>query len=297
MAGSEINTVITAFGILFVMTNAFLLGLRIQVGENLRHFFVHWKLAARVLLINFVLLPLLTLGITALVNLPADVKIGFCIAALAAGAPFAPLLTRLAKGDTTLSTMLFVVLVLATVIVVPLVLSPVVTAIVPGIKHIPIWSVLWPFLLFLLVPLALGCLLRLRYSEHAQRVIRPLTIVEITSLLLYINVFITAYLHLFGRASGVVTYVTALVVPIVGIILGGLISRNDTEARHATTITTAQRSVGGAILVTIFNYPQPLANVAVTIINTIGIVILLILSLEWGRAYKRSNRIKTEAAA
>lgn len=286
MASSGINTVIIAFGILFVITNSFLLGLRIKIGEILRHFFSHWRLAVRVLLVNFVILPILIIGFAAIVNIPPDIKIGFCIAALAAGAPFAPLLTKLAKGDTTLSTMLFVVLVLVSVVVVPLALSPVVTALVPGIARIPIWDVLWPFLLFLLAPLVIGCLVRLRYPDFAPHIIKPLSIIEIVALLLYINVFITAYWHLFSHAWGSGTYLAAIAVPVIGIAFGSLISWKNVEARHASVITTAQRSIGGAILVTIFNYPQPLANVAVTIINTIGIIILLILSLEWGRSHK-----------
>ena len=83
-------------------------------------------------------------------------------------------------------------------------------------------------------------------------------------------------------------------VPILGIALGSLISRKSVGARHASVITTAQRSIGGAIIVTIFNYPQPLANVAVTIINVIGITILLLLSLEWGR--RGSAKTSTESA-
>jgi BASS family bile acid:Na+ symporter len=38
--------------------------------------------------------------------------------------------------------------------------------------------------------------------------------------------------------------------------------------------------------VTVFNYTQPLANVSVTIINTCGILILLVLGIEWGRRAK-----------
>ena len=49
-------------------------------------------------------------------------------------------------------------------------------------------------------------------------------------------------------------------------------------------ITTAQRSITGAIVVTVFSYTQPLANVSVTVVNTIGIVILLVLALEWRRS-------------
>ena len=52
-------------------------------------------------------------------------------------------------------------------------------------------------------------------------------------------------------------------------------------------ITTAQRSITGAIVVTVFDYTQPLANVSVTIINTVGILVLLLLAVEWRRAGSR----------
>lgn len=290
MSNNGIDTTIMAFGILFVITNALLLGMQLKVGEVLAHFFKNWKFAVRVLFINFVLLPLLIIGFAALVHIPADIKIGFCIVALAAGAPFAPLLTKLAKGDVAMSTTLFVALILGTIIIVPLVLSPVVMALAPEIEHIPVWDIAWPLLLFLLTPLVLGCLMRLRYPDVAERAAKPLEIIEIVFLILYINVFITANLDLFANAWGSGTYLAAIAVPILGIMFGRFISPDDTGARHAGVITTAQRSISGAIIVTIFNYPQPLANVAVTIINTTGIIILLILSLEWGRATKKLNK-------
>lgn len=63
-------------------------------------------------------------------------------------------------------------------------------------------------------------------------------------------------------------------------------------------ITTAQRSITAGIIVTVFNYTQPLANVSVTIINTIGIAILLILAIEWARAQvRRSSPATTSIAA
>jgi BASS family bile acid:Na+ symporter len=279
---STTQIMITAFGLLFVIGNSLGIGLRLQVGQMLAEHFRHWQLATRVLLINFVILPGLIIGFAAIVHIPADIKIGYCIVALAAGAPFAPMLTRLAKGDVALSTTLFVVLTVGTAVAVPLALSPTVSAVVPTIPRIPIWSMAWPLLLFLLLPVAIGCVLRLRYPavQHGER---PLQLISLTCLLLYANVFIVSNLHGFASAWGSGTYAAAVVVPILGIALGSLISRKSVGARHASMITTAQRSIGGAIVVTIFNYPQPLANVAVTIINTIGITILVVLSLEWGR--------------
>ena len=273
---------ITAFGLLFVMGNSLGLGLRLQVGHMLVEHFRHWQLAARVLLINFVILPALIIGYAAIVHIPADIKIGYCIVALAAGAPFAPMLTGLAKGDVPLSTTLFVVLTVGTVVVVPFALSPAVSAVAPEVHRIPIWDMAWPLLVFLLLPLLIGCLLRLRYpaAEHGER---PLQLISLTCLLLYANVFIVSNWNSFVSAWGTGTYIAAVAVPILGIALGRLISRTNVGARRASVITTTQRSISGAIVVTIFAYPQPQANVAVTIINTIGITILLVLSLEWGR--------------
>lgn len=287
MVNSEVNTIIISFGILFVILNALSLGLQLKVGDILTHFFKNWKFAARVLLINFVLLPILIIGFAALVDIPADIKIGFCIVALAAGAPFAPLLTKLAKGDAAMSTTLFLSLIVGTIIAVPLALSPAVTALVPSVQRIPIWSVAWPLLLFLATPLILGCLARLRYPNIAEKAAKPLLKMSIAALLVYVNVFITAYLHLFGEAWGSGAYLAAFAVPVLGIVLGSLISMKNIKVKRASIITTAQRSISGAIIVTVFNYPQPLANVSINIINTIGILILLVMSLEWGRAYAK----------
>jgi BASS family bile acid:Na+ symporter len=278
---------ITALGILFVIANGLALGMSLKVGEILADFFKNWKFALRVLVTNFVVLPALIIGLAAIIDVPADIKIGYCIVALAAGAPFAPLLTRLAKGDVVTSTMLFLALVVGTLVVVPLALPPTVTAVAPSIKQVGAWSVAWPLLVFLAAPILLGCVVRLRYSHVAEEGAKPVQIIAIGALLLYFNVFVVTYLHLFATAWGSGTYGAAFGVPIFGLLFAGIGSRLWRESRgrrHAVAITTAQRSISGAIIVTVFNYPQPNANVSVTIINSIGIAILLILSLEWGRA-------------
>ena len=280
------QTMIKAFGLLFVMGNSLGLGLKLPVGHLLAEHFRQWQLAARVLLINFVLLPVLIIGYARLVHIPADIKIGYCIVALAAGAPFAPMLTGIARGDVPLSTTLFLVLTAGTVVIVPLVLPPAVSWVAPDVPRPSIWHMAWPFLAFLVLPLLIGCVLRLRYpaAEHGER---PLQLISLTCLLLYANVFIVSNWNSFTDAWGTGTYGAAVAVPILGIALGRLISRTNVGARRASVITTTQRSISGAILVTLYNYPQPDANVAVTIINTIGITILLLLSLEWGRASVR----------
>ena len=60
------------------------------------------------LVVNFVVIPALFIGylMTVAASVPDEIKVGFCIAALCAGMPFAPLLARLARADVGISTTL-----------------------------------------------------------------------------------------------------------------------------------------------------------------------------------------------
>jgi bile acid:Na+ symporter, BASS family len=297
MTSNTTLLMINTFGMLFVITNSFALGLRFQVGQILAHFFQQWRLAVWVLLINFAILPALIIGFAAIVPIPADIKIGYCIVALAAGAPFAPAITRLAKGNVAMSTAMFLVMVVVTVIVAALLLPLAVSAVVPSVKHVANWDVAWPLLVFVITPLFIGCLMRFRYEEVVSSWVRPLLIVSITCLLLYGNLFVVSSWSQFVSAWNSGAYIAAIAVPILGIAFGSVISIKDAGTRHACAITTAQRSITAAIILTIFNYPQPLANVSVTIINGVGILILLILGIEWGRAQAHKSSLASTTIA
>lgn len=294
MPNHTVLTVINAFGIMFAITNSFVVGLRLEIGHILAHFFAHWRPAAWALLINFVVLPALIIGFAAIAPIKTDIKIGYCIVALGAGAPFAPAITRLAKGNVAASTALLLAMMVVTVIVMPFLLPLTVSALAPGAGSVGTWEVAWPLLAFVITPLVVGCLMRLRYAEVVSGWVRPLVIIEITSLLLYANLFIYAFSSEFLSVWWG-AYLAAVAVPILGIAFGSVITVKDRSARHASVITTAQRSITAAIIVTIFNYTQPLANVSVTLINTTGIVILLLLAIEWGRAQARKKSMTSTA--
>jgi bile acid:Na+ symporter, BASS family len=113
---------INGFGVLFVIFNAFGLGLRLPVGKMLAEAFAHRKIAVWALVINFVIIPLLFIGylLTIASSIPGEIKVEFCVAALCAGMPFAPIVARLAKANVSIATTLLVVLAVATTIALPL---------------------------------------------------------------------------------------------------------------------------------------------------------------------------------
>jgi BASS family bile acid:Na+ symporter len=59
---SSQSVLIDGFGVLFVILNAFGLGLRLPVGKLLAQVFAHWKIAVWALVINFVIIPLVFIG-------------------------------------------------------------------------------------------------------------------------------------------------------------------------------------------------------------------------------------------
>jgi BASS family bile acid:Na+ symporter len=165
---TPIFVVVITFGLLFVTLNTLVLGMSLQVGQLFAHFFRNWQLALWVLVINFIVIPVLVIGFVTLVaaSIPAPVKIGFCVVALAAGAPFAPIFTRIATGDVATSVNFMIVLMVLTVIVLPLTLPAVTSWIDPGIG-VTAWDVAWPLLVFFLPLLIIGILVRLRWPEVA----------------------------------------------------------------------------------------------------------------------------------
>ena len=91
MSQSGTVVLINVSGVLFVVLNSFGLGMRLPVGKLLAQVFAHWKIAVWALAINFVIIPLLFVGylLTIASSIPGEIKVGFCVAALSAGMPFA----------------------------------------------------------------------------------------------------------------------------------------------------------------------------------------------------------------
>ena len=291
MTLTPLLVVIITFGLLFIITNTLALGLSLHVGQLLAHFFKNWKLAVWVLLVNFVILPALIIGFTWAVPIPGDVKIGYCVVALAAGAPFAPMITRLAKANVAMSTSLMVVLMVVTIIVLPFALPPAVALVEPGV-NVAAWGIAWPLLIFILIPLLVGILIRLRYDDVAVKGARPLQLISIACLIVHVTLYVTAFWNEFVSAWGTGTYAATIAVPILGILFGTILSFKDVGTRHACAITTAQRNVSAGILMCLFPFgPRPLVSVTVLAVNGIGIVILLILGMEWGRAQARKGAV------
>jgi BASS family bile acid:Na+ symporter len=293
---------INGFGILFVVFNTFGLGLRLPVGKLLAQVFAHWKIAVWILVINFVVIPAIFIGylLTIASSIPDEVKVGFCVAALSAGMPFAPIVAKLGKANVRIATTLLVVLTVATMIALPLGLPLAIDAVDVQLKT-SVWDIAWPLLLFMLLPLALGCAFRVWWPDLTPPLERWVVRIAILSLLLNLNFTLYVYWHLFDT-WGTGTYIAALAGPFIGLGCGYLLVTilrvKDVGIRHAAEITTAIRNIAPMLLMMIFPFvAYPVVTVSITIINSIGLVIVLLFVLMWRRAAVPSGADATDQAA
>ena len=280
---------INGFGVLFVILNSFGLGLRLTVGKLLVEAFAHWKIAVWALVINFVIIPLVFIGylLTIASSIPGEIKVGFCVAALCAGMPFAPLLARLAKADVGISTTLLVVLTVATIIALPLGLPLAIDAVDAQLKP-SVWDIAWPLLIFLLLPLVLGCGFRVGWPDLTPSLARWAVRAAILCLLFNMNFTLVAYWDLFEQEWGTESYIAAFAGPFIGLGCGYLLVSSlrvkDVGIRHATEATTAVRNIAPMLLMMIYPFAaDPLVTVSITILNTIGITTVLLFVLMWRR--------------
>ncbi len=146
----------------------------------------------------------------------------------------------------------------------------------------------------MLLPLVLGCGFRLWWPDLKPPLARRTVRVAILCLLFNLNFTLVAYWNLFVQTWGAESYIAALAGPFIGLGCGYLLVSSlrvkDVGIRHAAEATTAVRNIAPMLLMMIFPFASdPLVTVSITILNTIGIVTILLFVLMWRRAASPSD--------
>jgi len=139
------------------------------------------------------------------------------------------------------------------------------------------------------MPLILGCGFRVWWPDLTPPFAPWVVRVAILCLLFNLNFTLVAYWDQFVDAWGTKSYVAAFAGPFIGLGCGYLLVSSlrvkDMGIRHATEVTTAVRNIAPMLLMMIFPFgADPLVTVSITILNSIGIVIVVLFVLIWRRA-------------
>jgi predicted Na+-dependent transporter len=254
-------------GLLFVVTSMLAMGMSLtiaQIIEPLRNA----RLVILALLANFVLVPALAYGIAAVIPIDDALRTGLIVLATAAGAPFLPKLVQVAKGPIALGVGVMVLLMVVTIAYLPLVLP----LLLPGVAVDP-WAIAQSLVVLMLVPLAIGLLIRAHAAETAVEYQPVFTKASSLALvvLMVVGLGLNAanILGLLGTGGIIALLLFVIGSLVIGIVLGG----GDDGVRSVLGLGTAQRNVSAALVVAAQNFGAD----TLTFVLVGAIVMLLLL--------------------
>lgn len=226
------------------------------------------RAVVRALVANFVLVPLLAVLVLRLVPLDVPHAVGILLIATAAGAPFLIKLVEAAESDIALSATVLVLLLPVTIIYMPVV----VPLIVPG-ASINALSIAVPLVLSMLLPLAVGLLVR-HHREGWARRYQP-EVGTLSTVALVVLVVITVLTNLGSIATVIFTEaVLAVLLVIGGAFLIGYGVGSGRRSREVLGLGTAQRNIAAATVVATQAVGHPDTLVMVIVSSLAGLAIL-----------------------
>jgi len=227
------------------------------------------RLVLLALLANFIAMPLGAFALNKMLRLDEPLGVGLLLLGVAAGAPFLPKLTELAKGNLPFAVGIMMVLAVGTVAYLPLVLP----LLLPGVTVNSEKIAGWLFLLTLL-PLAIGFALRARYGEVAARVkpvldwVCNVSLVPMVLLLAAAN--IDKLLHVFGTRG----ILAGFLLITLGFGIGWMLGGPGIETRRALALATGQRNIAAA-LVASESFSDPSVVIMVMAVTIVGLLTLM----------------------
>ncbi len=234
----------------------------------------------RALIANFIMVPLLAVGIVRIIPMEPPLALGLFLLAGSAGAPFLIKLAAAAKCDLGLSTALLVLLIPATVVFLPLYV-PLAMAhpSLHGLSYRPssVLALGLPLLSTLILPMLLGHAVRAVKPNWAGRLV-PIggKVATVALVLVIVSTFGANFPELVRMVkAGAVLAGVALTLG--AFVAGYLLSRRERSA--ILGLGTAQRNVAGAMVVASRDFTDP--NILVMVTACVLAGLLLLFPLAW----------------
>lgn len=277
---TELARAVVQIGIpVFVISAMLNVGLTQTLPEILRHLRER-SFVVKMLLANFVLVPVLTIAVLRLTSFGTGFQAGLLLFGLCAGAPFLLKLTQTAKHDLALGAAIMMLLMVLTVAYVPLVLP----RFVPD-ATVDAWPIARPLLVQMILPIAVGMLaagflpaLRLRLQPWVARLAN-------VALYLVLGATVLGYFpSLVGMVrSGAILAVLFVVGAAFGV--GYLAGWGKDHHEDIGGLGTAQRNTAAGLIIATENFSDPTVLVVLIIATLVSILLLLLLA----RALSRDN--------
>jgi bile acid:Na+ symporter, BASS family len=258
--------------VVFVMSSTLGVGLRLTVGEILTPL-RDARLVAWSLLANFVLTPLCAVALANVLRLDEPLSAGLLVCGVAAGAPFVLKLADLAKGNMAFAVGLMVLLMVVTVGYMPLVLPLLLAGVSVDSRNIA-----RSLVLLMLLPLAVGLVVRARYQGVASRVSPFVGGLSGLSMILVVTLTTAGHFRSVLTVLGTFGILAAVVFTTLCMGVGWLLGGPGTDTRRVLALGTAQRNTAAALVVAGQNFSDPKVIVMITVVMIVSFAILLPLA-------------------
>ena len=253
----------------FVLSSMLSMGLSLTVAQIVAPL-RNYKLIVLALLANFVLMPLAAFSIARLLRLDQPLGIALLLLGTASGAPFLPLLARISKGSLAFSVGLMVLLMVVTVGYMPLVLP----LFLEGVSVDPM-KIGRSLVLLMMLPLAIGVLVKARLSVLAAKVQPLLGRVSILSLALLIALLLITNMQNVVNLYGTRGVLASILFIAAGSGIGWLLGGPQSDTRGVMALGTAQRNIAAALVVGGQNFKDPRVIVMVVVVAIVGLLLLM----------------------
>ena len=256
----------------FVLSSMLSMGLSLTVRQILAPL-RNYRLIVLGLVANFVLMPFAAFAIARMLRLDEPLGIALLLLGTASGAPFLPLLARISKGNLAFSVGLMVLLMVVTVGYMPVVLP----LMLEGVSVDPM-KIGRSLVFLMLLPLAVGLLVRARLSGLAAKAQPSLSRLSILSLALLIALLLITniqnVLNLYGTRGVLASILFIAAGSGTGWVLGG----PQSDTRGVMVLGTAQRNIAAALVVGGQNFSDPRVIVMVVVVAIVGLLMLMPLA-------------------
>lgn len=285
-------TLQSLFTFAFVVSSMLAMGLALTVGQILQPL-SNLRLVLLALVANFVIVPATAYLLAQVIPMDDQLQIGLILMGSAAGAPFLPKLAQIAKANLPFAVGLMALLIVVTVGYLPIVLP----LLLPGVE-VDAGQMAISLFGQMLVPLAIGLVVRARWEGAAAELQKPIAQVSNLSLVLLLVLMlglnVENVIGLFGSGALLATLILVAVAIGSGYLLGG----PGTDTRQVLALGTGQRNLAATFLIAGSNFAdQPDVLVFLAGAGLIGMVLVMPLAAEFGKRGSATPDIPAPAAA
>ena len=258
--------------VVFVVSSTLSVGLGLTVPQILAPL-RNGRLVVLSLLANFVLTPLVAIGLARVLHLEEPLGVGLLLVAVAAGAPFLLKLTDLAKGNMPFAVGLMVALMVITVGYVPIVLP----LLLKGVSVNPA-DIARSLILLMLIPLGGGLALRAWQPPGAARLRAVVAPVSSISMIFVVTLTTAGHFPSVVGVLGSFGIVAAVIFTAICFGVGWVLGGPGADTRGVLSLGTAQRNTAAAFVVAGQNFTDPRVVVMIAVVMIVSFAVLMPLA-------------------